>query len=342
MPDAHTLSDDDVRKLRSLLGAADDDAFALGVTLLEACQPTAADDDVIFNDELLQAVVASHDARRWEALIAVLRGRRTVMQHFHARAVEAIRSCGYAAIRLASLTEMSTELAAIVASHHEHLHAKVTTLSTPAAWALAKCRGWLHLDELRSISPDVAVALASHKGLLSLCGLTTLSRDDARSLAMHAGTLHLDGIMSLARDVAEELARHRGEICLRGMTSLPRETAAALAKHEFRLSLEIEEITDDAATELAFHRGPGITIGLSSLSAHAARVLADDNRDLTIHGLGDLSIEAARALADGAAKIKLHIDSISTEAETVLRGSGGRWHDHITLEQPFQPWFGCP
>lgn len=336
MPDSRVLADHDVQKLRSLLRADEDDAFRLGVMLLESCQPTSADHDAIFTGDLVRAVVDRYDAARWEAVIALMRRRTTSLERFRACAVEAVRSRGFEKLRLASLTEISTELAEILASHREHLHAKVKSLSAPAAWALAKCKGWLHLDDLQAISPDVATALASHRGRLSLGGLTALSRDAARCLATHRGTLNLSGITTLTNDVAEQLARHDGELSLCGIASLSRECAAALAMLHSRLSLHLEEMTDDVATELAAHCGPGIAIGLPTLSSHAALMLADRSRDLDLYNLDTLTVEAATALAAGTARVRLRVTSfISAEARAAL---DCRW-EQIKLTEPRRPWF---
>lgn len=115
MSDSRVLTDHDVRKLRALLGADEDDAFRLGVTLLEASRPTPADYDALFDDDLFWSIVDTFDAGRWNILIGVIRSQAIVMRSFRTFAIHVIVSRGRPP-SLDDRVEATPELADILAS----------------------------------------------------------------------------------------------------------------------------------------------------------------------------------------------------------------------------------
>lgn len=118
--------------------------------------------------------------------------------------------------------------------------------------ALASHDGHLHLNGLRSITPDEATALVPHKGgTLALDGLATLDIRVAKRLAAREGSLSLNGITSLALGTAKALCSHKGVLSLNGLAILDGDLAAVIATHKGAVSLKgVKEASEEAITAL--------------------------------------------------------------------------------------------
>lgn len=277
MSDSRVLADHDVQKLRSLLGADEDDAFRLGVTLLEACQPTPADYDAVFDDDFLRDFVKNRDVRRWNDLLDVIHDRCAVLRRFRGHANQFVQTRDVSRIRLRAYFKHLVFLAEIFAC----------------------ARGPLCLDSLRWVSPAVAAKLCDLEGPLSLRSVSQLSRDAAIGLAPHTGLLCLPEVHYITSDVAQALAQHDGDLEL-GLDSLSEETAAALAGHRYGLYLgNLEAVSDQTVAVLAGHVGPSIHLGLTSLSSFAAKALAGRDRKVSFVSLRHVSDDALTELFDG-------------------------------------------
>ena len=107
-----------------------------------------------------------------------------------------------------SVTELSPEVAVVLAKYKGELHFDaLTTLTPESAAALAKRDGPLGLPKLAELSPAAAKALAPHSGVLIL-GLKELSDETAAALAKRAGDTRLDSLPSLTSlPLAERLGK---------------------------------------------------------------------------------------------------------------------------------------
>jgi len=266
MPDSRVLADHDVQKLRVLLGAEEDDAFRLGVTLLEACQPTPADCGALFTGELLQAVVDSRDPSRWEELVRAIRSESDVVGRFRTLLIRKALRGGL--LKRRTLVTCG-ELTDILETSWGHLRPRWS----PEVVAI--------LDDFTG---DLHVELGGGVGPWRHLVLPRLSPDEAALLAKHQGDLFIHG----GRDT----------------DFLSIEAASALALHRHSLELVgVWAISDATAAELANHAGPALRIGLTSLSPVAARALAARDRDLSLGWLDDPSDEAMAELLDGDARV---------------------------------------
>ena len=102
---------------------------------------------------------------------------------------------------------------------------------TEVAEALAKHRGWLHLDGLQSLSPEVATALSKHQGWLFLNGIKVLDKDVAVALLPYRGQLYLDSVQTITDDVAEIIVKRRHGVELYGVRNINYQSVAMLRKN---------------------------------------------------------------------------------------------------------------
>jgi hypothetical protein len=232
-------------------------------------------------------------------------------------------------LRLA-VTELSPEVAAILAGSKAELHFDaLTTLTPESAAALAKREGILSLPKLAELSPAAAKALAPHTGVLVL-GLKELSDETAGALAKRVGDTRLDSLPSLTslplaerlgkqtvvwlasvRRITPEIARalnppvdlKDGKLSYRwidiGLTELSPEAGAAIvgSRHGFSMH-SLESITPEAATALASPFTNMRMWGLKTISPATATALAKTRGILDIRMFGpELTDDSARAFA---------------------------------------------
>jgi len=250
-------------------------------------------------------------------------------------------------LSLNGLTELSPEIAAILARH-------------PAAGGFGSAD--LRLNGLKGLSPEAAEALAAHEGKVLLYGLERLdSVPLARKLARQWGELRL-GVTQLSPEIAAELAKHRGTeedktrpglvlrrqdgaasvLRLDNIRSLSVEAAEALAAHEGVLVLNgLESLVPAVAAALARRTGnaktnrPGTLVlnGLPAISPEAATALAAFPGELVLKAITELSSEGAAALARHKGRLHLTgLERISPAALESLRG-----HPNVLLPRPLPP-----
>ena len=107
----------------------------------------------------------------------------------------------------------------------------LTELTPEVAEILAAHRGWLHLGGLRSISPAVARALSKHQGWLFLNGIRVLKKDVAIAILPYRGQLYLDGVETITEEVAEIIAQRRHGVELYGVQEINYQSVAMLRKN---------------------------------------------------------------------------------------------------------------
>jgi hypothetical protein len=134
----------------------------------------------------------------------------------------------------------------------------------------------LQLDALAAPEPSVLAALAKHDGNLHLNAIKTLTPDQAQSLAAHkGGTLALDRLESLDLETATHLASRQGDLSLNGLSSLSPESADALSGHKGDLSLNgVKVLIDEVAAAIGRHVGPVSLRGVQNASEEALGALA--------------------------------------------------------------------
>jgi hypothetical protein len=133
----------------------------------------------------------------------------------------------------------------------------------------------LQLDGLALVKPSVLAALSQHDGHLHLNGMKSLTPDQAKALVPHkGGTLALDGLSSLDAKVAEQLAAREGGLSLNGLTALSLDTAKALCTHKGDLNLDgLAALEDDLAVVIAKHEGSASLRGVKEASEQAITAL---------------------------------------------------------------------
>jgi hypothetical protein len=177
------------------------------------------------------------------------------------------------------------------------------SLGAPAAAALSRHRGHLHLNGLPVLAGDVARHLARHGGQLHLHGITSLSDEVAAALGKRTGYLCLKGLARLSSRHAEALAAHRGELQI---PSVPVDdvVAEALGRHEGSLLIRVPSTVPLWRLEaLVRHQGPLEISGLASLDERRARVLAAQTGPRGLRGLSCLFIDGITRITPAVASI---------------------------------------
>jgi serine/threonine protein kinase len=151
-------------------------------------------------------------------------------------------------IRLDGLMTLPEKAADILAKHKGELYLdSLRTLSAEDAKKLTQDReGDLHLSGLQEMTDELAQCLTKKRGALVLDGITQLSAPAARSLAIEygrAGLLSLNGLKWLLIDEAKELAEHSGPLSLRGLDDLSIDAAEEFRKHKTSVYLD-ESLTN--------------------------------------------------------------------------------------------------
>lgn len=186
-----------------------------------------------------------------------------------------------------------------------------TTIEDYAACVLARHKGEIWLNGLKSLSDAAARLLSEHKGFLSLNGLEFLSDESARALAYHGGEISdlsaLEGLNDAAAKfiaaepaTARKLLAQHGRLDLKGLTSLSDAAAAALASQKGFLSLSgLKSLSDSSAEALSRHEGFLDLSGLESLSDSSASSLANIFRKgfLWLEGQAEEACKVARSRA---------------------------------------------
>jgi hypothetical protein len=221
-------------------------------------------------------------------------------------------------LSLNGLTELSPELAAVLA---KHLPSRIFGAAD------------LRLNGIRSLSPASAEALANHSGKVLLYGLETLdSIPLARKLAAQWGELRL-GVKTLSPAIAAELARHRGNEEDRtrpGVVFRRQDGAASILRLD-----ELESLQPETAEALAAHEGVLVLNGLASLPPDVAASIAKrtgnskTNRagTLVLNGLNSITAEAAAALSAFPGELVLKaVTTLSPETAAALSRHKGRLH----------------
>jgi hypothetical protein len=182
------------------------------------------------------------------------------------------------AIFLDSVTEISPEVARVLATHNGHLSlGGIRQLSVDVAEALTKGRPntdmtSLALDGVADLSPDAAAVLAQQDCPLSLNGVTGLSAAAAKALAGIDHQVSLKGLTALPPEVAGNLASGSASLDLSGLTEMNLEVARAFRKHRGPLILDgLRELSPSVAHELAKRVGP---LSLAGIQAYGSPALA--------------------------------------------------------------------
>ena len=139
---------------------------------------------------------------------------------------------------LRNLPDVSLPAAKALGQHEGVLNVGGSTLGDEVIEHLARNRGELGLNFLKSLSPRAANSVAKHhEGVLGLTGLDSLSLESARGLAPHVGVINLSGITSLPEATATELARGNSELYFAEHKAFKEETRVALSGHCGRVNL---------------------------------------------------------------------------------------------------------
>lgn len=151
-------------------------------------------------------------------------------------------------IRLDGLTKLPEKAADVLAKHKGDLYLdSLRTLSAEDARKLTQDReGDLYLSGLQEMTDELAQCLTKKRGALVLDGIKQLSAPAARSLAIEygrAGLLSLNGLKWLLIDEAKELAEHSGPLSLRGLDDLSVDAAEEFGKHKTSVYLD-ESLTN--------------------------------------------------------------------------------------------------
>jgi RNA polymerase sigma factor (sigma-70 family) len=275
--------------------------------------------------------------------------RMTTLTPETAKAVVRVWSCWgnitADSLRLPNLTNLTTEVAAALASYGDapdyngrpryemrrlYLPA-LTTLTPEAAGELLKFRGRLHLSgrnlDLTPKAVQILAKSANWDGYLP--GLTTLTPQVATALATCNGErLGLGGLTTLTPEAAAALAKFEGPwLTLGGLTNVSPEIAAALVNYKGGLCLpDLNTLTPEIAAALARRTGSLTLPGLTTLTPEAAVALAKFGGDgLYLTGLTALKPETAVALAKfRGARIEIAVLSLTPGAATALAEFGGQ------------------
>jgi len=184
-------------------------------------------------------------------------------------------------LRLA-VTELSPEVAAILAGSKSELHFDaLTTLTPESAAVLAKRNGPLGLPKLTELSPAVAKALAPHTGLLVL-GVTELSDESAAALAKRVGDTQLSNLTSLTSLALAERIGQQTVVWLGSVRRITPEVARALNPK-----------VDLKAKDIGYR---WIDIGLTELSPEAGAAIVASRHGFSMHSLESITPEAAIAM----------------------------------------------
>ena len=216
-------------------------------------------------------------------------------------------------LRLA-VTELSPEVATVLASSKAELHFDaLTTLTPESAAALAKCEGRLGLPKLAELSPAAAKALAPHTGVLML-GLKELSDETAAALAKRAGDTRLDSLTSLTSLVLAERLGRQTVVWLGSVKRITPEIARALNP-----PADLKARDKDGKQPYRW-----IDIGLTELSPEAAAAVVGSRHGFSMHSLESITPEAATALASPFTNMRMWgLKTISPAAATALAKTRG-------------------
>ncbi len=252
------------------------------------------------------------------------------------------------ALRFAKLTELSPEVAAVLAKHKIELEFNaLENPSVEAIKALAEHDSGLSFPKITELTPAIAKALAGYQGQrLSLGGLTSLSPEAAQALAefdgyyllkneKQKGVLMLNGVKELSPEAAAFLAKCKTNIQLSGLTSL---TSIPLAQKLGSLSdlrlTSLPRISDEVARALFMSpqatKNTMMYLGLKELSVEAAKALGERGRKLDGHWqfqqLEELPDEVAEALSARAAIRCMKVTKLSDRAAKALNQY---YHSHM-------------
>ena len=216
-------------------------------------------------------------------------------------------------LRLA-VTELSPEVATVLAGSKAELHFDaLTTLTPESAAALAKCEGSLGLPKLAELSPAAAEALAPHTGVLML-GLKELSDETAAALAKRAGDTRLDSLTSLTSLVLAERLGRQTVVWLGSVKRITPEIARALNP-----PADLKARDKDGKQPYRW-----IDIGLTELSPEAAAAVVGSRHGFSMHSLESITPEAATALASPFTNMRMWgLKTISPAAATALAKTRG-------------------
>jgi Holliday junction resolvasome RuvABC ATP-dependent DNA helicase subunit len=208
-----------------------------------------------------------------------------------------------------SITELTTEVAEVLAQHRGFMFLNQLLEVTPqAAQALGMHGGSLCLRQLRLKTPDVAQALTKNARGLSLtlsCG-DGLPVEVAKALSAYRGGLNLHNAHTLSDESALALSEHEGRLCLRLQNTLPPSLAGAVACHRGDLALDdVTTLTQEVAKAIAAHVGSLSMKRLASLYAGVGRELASHKGGLDLSGLNALSEDDAEALSEHEGSLRL-------------------------------------
>jgi hypothetical protein len=198
----------------------------------------------------------------------------------------------------------------------------------------------LHLDNVASLVPTVVSELARHRGLLSLNGLKTLSDESAAALGRHMGGLLLDGLTVLSNAAAEELAGSDGRLSLSGVTSLTDEQLEFMSAHEGELQLDgIRSLSDHQAAILAKHTGSISLGGVTEASPMVLTAILNKPKAvdawIRLDGLHSLPDELAGVLGGCGCSVSLcGVRTISPATAASLAASSGAIRLNGITEMP--------
>jgi len=223
---------------------------------------------------------------------------------------------------------LTLEEAAELVRKPNGLRVNVTELSPEVAAILAQYKGELQFEALATLTPETAAVLATRESSIGLPKLTTPTPAVAKALAASKGALHLSGIKVLPANVAEELAAHTGQLVL-GVTELSDEAAAALAKHRGNLRLgSLKILTSLVLAERLGQQEWLFLDGVTKITPEIAKAICPpENRvkyknhvQLYI-GLTELPADVAAAIMAGRGHISMgSLETISDEAAAAWSG----------------------
>jgi anti-anti-sigma regulatory factor len=209
-----------------------------------------------------------------------------------------------------AVTELSPEVATVLASSKAELHFDaLATLTPESAAALAKCEGSLGLPKLAELSPAAAKALAPHTGVLMM-GLKELSDETAAALAKRAGDTRLDSLTSLTSLLLAERLGRQTVVWLGSVKRITPEIARALCP---------PAVLKDGKLGYRW-----IDIGLTELSPEAAAAVVGSRHGFSMHSLESITPEAATALASPFTNMRMWgLKTISPATATALAKTRG-------------------
>lgn len=155
-------------------------------------------------------------------------------------------AAGKCALRLEGVDTVTSEIAAILATHKGSLALGLKSISPEVAEKLAMHDAWLNLNSLATIDAESAALLTKHRKWLSLDGLKSLTPETAESLGRYnGGKLDLNGLESLELEVAKRLSSAKCEgIYLNGLKEVSPEIIQVLANGNYDLSFQGLEFID--------------------------------------------------------------------------------------------------